>query len=62
MTSTAYTATSPVGAHLVGSVPLANADEVIATAAAQLGDHLRRIPDGETGVRTIWIVSGRSAP
>ena len=56
MTSTAHTATSPVGAHLVGSVPLANADEVITTAAAQLGDHLRRIPDGETGVRTIWIV------
>jgi hypothetical protein len=56
MTTTASTATSPFGAHLVGSVPLANADAVIATAAAQLGDHLRRIPDGETGARTIWIV------
>jgi hypothetical protein len=56
MITTACTATPPFGAHLVGSVPLANADAVIATAAAELGDHLRRIPDGETGARTIWIV------
>jgi hypothetical protein len=46
----------PTGAHLVGSVPLADADEVLATAARELGSHLRRIPDGETGVRTLWMI------
>ena len=45
----------PRGAHLVGSVPLADAEAVFRTAGALLGDRLRRIPDGETGVRTNWI-------
>jgi hypothetical protein len=45
----------PAGALLVGSVPLEDTDAVIATAAQHLGRHLRRIPDGETGVRTIWV-------
>jgi hypothetical protein len=45
----------PHGAHLVGSVPLANAEEVFRTASSILGDRLHRIPDGETGVRTNWI-------
>jgi hypothetical protein len=45
----------PAGALLVGSVPLEDTDAVIATAARCLGRHLRRIPDGETGVRTIWV-------
>ncbi len=49
----AQTAQRPV--HLVGSVPLANEEEVFRTASTILGDHLRRIPDGETGVRTNWI-------
>jgi hypothetical protein len=40
---------------LVGSVPLTDAEEVFRTASAMLGDHLRRIPDGETGARTNWI-------
>jgi hypothetical protein len=44
-----------IGAHLVGSVPLADADEVFTTAAEILGDRLDRIPDGETGERTEWI-------
>jgi ubiquinone/menaquinone biosynthesis C-methylase UbiE len=44
------------GAHLVGSVPLASAEVVFATVAAVLGDRLRRIPDGETGPRSDWIV------
>src|SRR5438128_7603009 len=44
------------GAHLVGSVPLASAETVFETVAAQLGDRLRRIPDGETGPRSDWIV------
>ncbi len=42
-------------AHLVGSVPLADAETVFRTAGAALGPHLRRIPDGETGERIRWI-------
>lgn len=44
------------GVHLVGSVPLAGAEEVFRAVAAELGDRLRRIPDGETGPRSDWIV------
>jgi hypothetical protein len=41
---------------LVGSVPLANADEVFRAANAALGDRLSRLPDGETGpARSLWI-------
>jgi ubiquinone/menaquinone biosynthesis C-methylase UbiE len=46
----------PEGVHLVGSVPLASSEEVFRTAADGLGDRLRRIPDGETGPRSDWIV------
>jgi SAM-dependent methyltransferase len=46
----------PEGVHLVGSVPLASSEEVFRTAAGGLGDRLRRIPDGETGPRSDWIV------
>jgi len=46
---------SPIGAHLVGSVPLADSESVFREAATRLGDRLRRIPDGETGIRTNWI-------
>jgi hypothetical protein len=42
--------------QLVGSVPLANAEEVFRTASRWLGKRLRRLPDGETGDRTQWIV------
>src|SRR5437588_10178687 len=45
----------PRGVHLVGSVPLGSAEEVFRTASSILGGRLRRIPDGETGVRTNWI-------
>jgi len=45
----------PYAAHLVGSVPLADSETVFRTVAARLGNHLRRIPDGETGIRTNWI-------
>jgi hypothetical protein len=41
--------------HLVGSVPLADAETVFRTVAAALGPHLRRLPDGETGERRRWI-------
>jgi SAM-dependent methyltransferase len=47
---------TPLGAHLVGSVPLANAEDVFRTLGRELGDRLRRIPDGETGPRADWIV------
>jgi ubiquinone/menaquinone biosynthesis C-methylase UbiE len=45
-----------LGAHLVGSVPLANAKAVFETLSAGLGDRVRRLPDGETGPRADWIV------
>jgi len=43
------------GAHLVGSIPLADTDQVFETLSAHLGKHLRRMPDGETGPRSGWI-------
>jgi SAM-dependent methyltransferase len=46
----------PAGVQLVGSVPLGSAEEVFRAAAAALGDRLRRIPDGETGPRSDWIL------
>lgn len=44
------------GVHLVGSVPLESAEAVFRTVAAEIGDRLRRIPDGVTGPRSDWIV------
>jgi hypothetical protein len=43
------------GAHLIGSVPLPDAETVFRTVADQLGPFLTRIPDGETGNRHRWI-------
>ena len=48
------------GAHLIGSVPLADAETVFRTVAAELGGSLRRIPDGETGERRRWIYFQRT--
>src|SRR5215471_14042634 len=45
----------PKGVHLVGSIPLNNAEEVFRTTSSILGERLRRIPDGETGIRSGWI-------
>ncbi|MBT5140597.1 MAG: flavin reductase family protein [Acidimicrobiaceae bacterium] len=42
------------GAHLVGSVPRDSGREVMELCAAQLGDQLASIPDGETGDRLDW--------
>jgi ubiquinone/menaquinone biosynthesis C-methylase UbiE len=56
---TAPTATAgyvPLGAHLVGSMPLRDAEEVFRLVSERLGDRVRRIPDGETGPRADWIV------
>lgn len=41
--------------YLVGSVPMASAEEVFATVGAKLGSTLRWLPDGETGERLDWI-------
>jgi hypothetical protein len=48
---------TPRGAHLVGTVPLGDAENVFRTTAAVLGGHLRRVTDGETGPRLNWIAS-----
>ena len=48
--------TTPAGALLVGSVPLKNSEEVFTLSSQILGNHLRRIPDGETGDRVNWIM------
>jgi hypothetical protein len=45
----------PKGVHLVGSIPLSSAEEVFRTTSTMLGERLRRIPDGETGIRSGWI-------
>lgn len=39
---------------LVGSVPLASAEDVFSMAGEVLGNRLRSIPDGETGKRIHW--------
>src|SRR5260221_12814497 len=49
------TLSQPHGVHLVGSIPLASSEEVFRTGSSILGERLRRIPDGETGVRAGWI-------
>lgn len=46
----------PQGAHLVGSINLDTVEETITLAATELGEHLKRIPDGEVGERFHWIV------
>ena len=42
-------------AHLVGSVPLPDAESVFRTVSEAWGPHVRRISDGETGRRGRWI-------
>jgi hypothetical protein len=36
-------------------VPLTDAEEVMRVASSTLGSRLRRVPDGETGIRRDWI-------
>lgn len=43
------------GAHLVGSVNLPTAAEVLSTVAEHLGAHIDHIPDGEVGERYYWL-------
>jgi hypothetical protein len=44
--TTSATQHLPRGVHLVGSVPLGDAEDVFRAATAILGGRLRRIPDG----------------
>jgi len=41
--------------HLIGSIPLGTSEEVFRTLAKELGAHLSRMPDGETGERSRWV-------
>ena len=43
------------GAHLVGSAPVAEPDELFALVRDHLAGHLRRVSDGEVGERDSWI-------
>ncbi len=47
--------TLPVGAHIVGRVPLAGPEDVFRALSEHAGPLLRRMPDGET--ETNWIAS-----
>lgn len=46
---------TPGRLHLIGSIPLESSKQVFTTLAAELGPHLSRIPDGETGERSRWV-------
>src|SRR5579862_7306969 len=41
--------------HFVGSIPLPDAETVFRTLATAAGPRLKRLPDGETGIRKTWI-------
>jgi hypothetical protein len=41
--------------HFVGSIPLPDAETVFRTLADATGAHVKRLPDGETGIRKTWI-------
>ena len=41
--------------HFVGSVPLPDAETVFRTVSPATGPHLKRLPDGEPGIRKTWI-------
>ena len=41
--------------HFVGSIPLPDAETVFRALSAATGPYLKRLPDGETGIRKTWI-------
>jgi hypothetical protein len=41
--------------HLVGSIPLPDAESVFRIVSGAVGRHIKRLPDGETGIRKTWI-------
>ena len=50
----AATAYKPI-VHFVGSIPLPDAETVFRTLTAATAPQLKRLPDGETGIRRTWI-------
>ena len=48
------TADKPI-VHFVGSIPLPDAETVFRTLAGATARYLKRLPDGETGIRKTWI-------
>lgn len=48
--------TEPRNIHFVGSIGLEDTETVFRTLAEQVGTGASRYPDGETGVRTNWII------
>jgi hypothetical protein len=42
--------------HFVGSLPYPCCEDVFRSLVGEVGSYLRRMPDGETGERTKWIV------
>ena len=44
-------------AHLIGSVPLESADEVFRKVSQSIGQHVKRMPDGETDAGPIGSAS-----
>lgn len=47
---------NPTGVHFVGSIPLSSPEEVFRMLASALPEHVRAIPDGETGSRNNYIM------
>jgi hypothetical protein len=45
----------PPVVHFVGSIPLPDAESVFRALSAAAGPYLKRLPDGETGIRRTWI-------
>lgn len=43
------------GAHLVGSAPVSQPQQLFELVSNHLAAHLRRVPDGEVGERDTWI-------
>src|ERR1700745_2961166 len=41
--------------HFVGASPLPGPETVFRSLATATGPHLKRLPDGETGIRKTWI-------
>ena len=41
--------------HMIGSLPLEDAEAAFRTVGGALGEHMRCLPDGETGRRRRWI-------
>lgn len=42
--------------HFVGSIPGTSATDVFEKCCSRVGDHIARIPDGETGYRAFYII------